>query len=133
VPKPKNTKLSVFKGREAKLNHAIFRILSLKGPQTIYSIYGQVKTLRGLRNVRYANVNVRVRKLEESGYLNKAGVRKTKAGFEATIYDLAAKAYFALILNIISLEQLLFWLDDTTAYRLIADIVEINGAGPQNL
>jgi DNA-binding MarR family transcriptional regulator len=127
VPKPKNTRLSVFKGREAKLNRAIFQVLAFKGPQTIYGIHAQVKTLRSLRNMRYANVNVRVRKLQESGYLNITGARKTKAGFEASIYDLAAKAYSALFLNAISLEELLSWLNEGTAYRLIGDIIEIMG------
>jgi hypothetical protein len=104
VPKLKNTKLSVFKGREARLNHAIFQILSLKGPQTIYDVHRQVRAHRGLRYTCYASVNKRVRALEDSGYVKKACVKRTKAGFEASTYELGAKAYLAMLLNSVSLE-----------------------------
>jgi len=127
VPKPKNTKLSVFKGREARLNHAIFQILSLKGPQTIYDIHRQVRAQRGLRYTCYASVNIRVRFLEESGYIKKIGIKKTKAGFEASTYELAAEAYLAILLNSVSLEELLTRLDETAANEILADIICIIG------
>jgi DNA-binding Lrp family transcriptional regulator len=73
-------RISVFKGREAKVNFAVFHILALKGPQTIYDIHRELKTRRGLRHVRYQSVNKRVRSLKESGYIRKIGVRKTKTG-----------------------------------------------------
>ena len=37
--KARSGRLSVFKGHEARLNKAIFHILALKSPQTIYDIY----------------------------------------------------------------------------------------------
>jgi hypothetical protein len=41
--KPSTLKLQVFKGREAKLNKAIFTILAHKGPLTIYDTHKEVK------------------------------------------------------------------------------------------
>ena len=123
--KGKGGRLSVFKGREAKLNRAIFHILALKGPQTIYDIHKEVKTRRRLRHVRYATVNKRVRALTESGYIKKIGVKKTKAGFEASIYELTARAYLALLLDSINLEDLLMHIDEATALTLLGAIARI--------
>ena len=112
MAKPKaGIKLSVFRGREAKLNRAIFQILASKGPQTIYDIHRQAKARRCLRYSRYASVNKRVRRLEEIGYIKKIGVIETKAGFEVSIYELTARAYLTILLGSIDFEQLLAILD----------------------
>jgi len=123
VPKPKNTRLSVFKGREARLNHAIFHILALKGPQTIYDIHRELKARKGLRYIRYATVNKRIRLLKESGYINKIGVKKTKAGFQASVYELTARAYLAMLFNFINLDDLLMKVDEATASAILAAIM----------
>jgi len=120
-------RISVFKGREARLNFAVFHILALKGPQTIYDIHKELKAQKGLRYIRYATVNKRVRALEESGYVKKIGIKKTKAGFDASTYELAAKAYLAILLNSVSLEELLTRLDETAANLILADITRIIG------
>lgn len=116
-------RISVFKGREAKLNRAIFHILALKGPLTIYDTHKEVKTRRRLRHVRYASVNKRVRLLEESGYVKKIGIKKTKAGFQASIYELTTKAYLALLLNSINLDELLIKVDKGTAQTILATVL----------
>ena len=121
--KAKKGRLSVFKGREAKLNRAIFHILALKGPLTIYDIHKEIKTKRRLRRVRYASVNKRVRSLEESGYIKKIGVKKTKAGFKASIYELTARAYLAILLNSINLDELVVRVDEATALWILGDIM----------
>ena len=90
--KRKHGRISVFKGRKAKLNRSIFYILTLKGPLAIYDIHKEVKAQRALRDTRYASVNKRVRFLKESGYIKKIGAKKTKAGFEAAIYELCMHA-----------------------------------------
>jgi DNA-binding MarR family transcriptional regulator len=121
VAKPKaGAKLSVFKGREAKLNRAIFQTLAIKSPQTIYDVHKQAKALRGLRYTRYASVNKRVKSLEESGYIRKTGVKKTKAGFEVILYELAARAYLVLLLSSTNLEELIMRFDDDTASAILA-------------
>jgi len=123
VAKRKSGKLQVFKGREARLNRAIFQILALKGPQTIYDIHKIVKTRRRLKHVRYASVNKRVRSLEKSGYIKKTGAKKTKAGFKATIYKLSARAYLAMLLDSINLEDLLERADDATASTILSNVM----------
>ena len=115
-------RISVFKGREAKLNYAVFHVLALKGPQTIYGIHKEIKTQRGFRNTRYASVNKRVRFLEESGYVKKIGIKKTKAGFEASIYELTARSYLAVLLNFINLDKLVKRVDEATASMILAAI-----------
>jgi len=129
VPRTKKThgRLSVFKGREAKLNYAVFHILALKGPQTIYDIHKEVKTRRRLRHVRYASVNKRVRALEESGYIKKIGVKKTKAGFRASIYILTAKAYLAILLNQINLDYLIEEAEENAVLLALATLSFIIG------
>ena len=113
-------RISVFKGREAKLNFAVFHILALKGPQTIYNIHKEVKTRARLRHISYASVNKRVRSLEEQGYITKIGVKKTKAGFQASVYELSFRAYLAILLNFTNLDELLMRVDEATASAILA-------------
>ena len=122
--KRKRAELSVFKGREAKLNYAIFRVLALKGPLTIYDIHKIAKTRRRLRHVRYATVNKRVRALQESGYIKKTGVKKTKAGFTASIYELNTRAYLAILLDSINLDELVTRADEATASAILGGIMQ---------
>jgi hypothetical protein len=123
--KGKGGRISVFKGREAKLNRAIFHILALKDPQTIYEVCKEVRTLRHLKHTKYTNVNRRVRALQHSGYLEKAGTRKTQAGFQATLYQLTARGYLAIILDQIDLDYVLQEADRTTVQTLLAVISSI--------
>ena len=127
--KDKSGRLSVFKGREAKLNRAIFHILALKGPLTIYDIHKEVKAQIGLKNTRYASVNKRTRYLEESGYIKETGVKKTKAGFQASIYELTTKAYLALVLDSVNLEELLVRIEDTKAETILAIMLDTISLG----
>jgi hypothetical protein len=130
VPKQKTStiKLQVFKGREAKLNKAIFHTLALKGPQTIYDIHKQAKTQRRLRYTRYASVNKRVRNLEESGYVSKAAIKETRAGFEVSLYELRIKAYLAMMLDSINLEGLLNRVNETTASAILGILTDGRGS-----
>jgi len=113
-------RLSVFKGREAKLNRAIFQALALKGPQTIYDIHKRLRTMRGLRCTHYGNVNKRVRALQQLGYVKEVNIKSTKAGFEATEYELTARAYLALMLASIKPEDLLNRIDEDAALEILA-------------
>jgi Trm5-related predicted tRNA methylase len=125
VPKPKNTRLSVFKGREARLNRAIFQSLALKGVQTIYDIHKHVRTFRGLRYTYYGNVNKRVRALQQLGYVKEVRVKSTKAGFEATEYELTTRTYLALMLDSINPEDLLNRMDDDAALDILAAMIKL--------
>jgi len=123
VPKPKNTRLSVFKGREARLNHAIFQILSLKGPLIIYDIHKEVKAQKGLKHTKSTNVLRRIKALEESGYLEKAGTRKTLPGYERVLYKLSSKTYLALLLNKINLDSFIQTADEDTIIATLAALM----------
>jgi hypothetical protein len=125
VPKPKNTRLSVFKGREARLNRAIFQSLALKGAQTIYDIHKHVRTFRGLRYTYYGNVNKRVRALQQLGYIKEVRVKSTKAGFEAVEYELTIRTYLALFLDSVSIEDLLNRMDEDLASEVLAAIATL--------
>jgi uncharacterized protein YlbG (UPF0298 family) len=67
---------------------------------------------------------LRVKRLEESGYIRKTNVRRTKAGFEAVIYQLNNKAYLALLLNHIDVDQLLAKISDAGAQTIMLDILQ---------
>lgn len=122
MPKLRNTRLSVFKGREARLNHTIFQTISQTGPLAIYDIHKQIKSLRGLRHTKYTNVSRRVRALEQSGYLEKVGIRDTQAGGQATIYQLTTKAQVAIFLSQISPDTFIKKADEET---LIAELATL--------
>jgi DNA-binding PadR family transcriptional regulator len=98
-------RISIFKGREARLNKAIFWILAKQGSLTIYEIWTKLRALRDFSYIRYHTVNRRVRALEESGYIEKSGERRTKTGFAAKLYQLTARAYLALLLERINLDE----------------------------
>ena len=126
MAKPKaGTKLSVFKGREAKLNRAIFQSLAVKGTQTIYDVYKHVRTFRGLRFAHYGNVNKRVRALQQLGYVKEVRLKNTKAGFEATEYELTVRAYLALMFDSIKLEDLLNRIDEGTGLEILAFMAKL--------
>jgi DNA-binding PadR family transcriptional regulator len=120
--KTKGTELSVFKGREARLNRAILNSLALKGQSTIYDIHKEVRKQKGLAKTRYSSVNKRVRTLEKTGFLNKTAVKETKAGFKASIYELAFRAYLAMILNSINLDTLLINIDESSAQTIMVNL-----------
>jgi hypothetical protein len=121
--KDKSGRLSVFKGREAKLNRAIFHILALKGPQTIYDIHKQIRMHQGLKYTKYSSVNKRVRFLEDLDYVRNAYSKKTKAGFKALTYDLTVKSYIAIFLSSINLEGLLNRLDESSGNTILATVL----------
>ena len=123
--KCKGTELSVFKGREARLNRAILETLACHGAQTVYDMHRQVLTQRKLRNLRYASVNKRVKTLENSGFIKKVGIRKTKAGFEASMYDLSGRGYLALLINSINFDSLVETIDDSSAFKLMLALINV--------
>ena len=116
-------RISVFKGREAKLNFAIFHILALKGPLIIYDIHKEVKAQKGLKHTKSTNVLRRTRVLEESGYLEKAGTRKTLPGSERVLYRLSSKTYLALLLNRINLDSFIQTADEDTIIATLAALI----------
>lgn len=124
MAKPRaGAKLSVFKGREAKLNRAIFQALAEKGSQAIYDMTKEIRRQRGLRHTKYTNVSRRVKALEQQGYLDKAGKRSTQPGSEATLYQLSTRAHVALLLNQISPDTLIEKADEETLTAQLAALI----------
>jgi len=105
-PKPSTIKLQVFKGREAKLNKAVFRILALKGPHAVYALLGEIKKQRGFTDTRYGVVRRRVEALEKQDYLMRVGFEKTHVGSYAPVYQMTPRAELALTLSRTDLDRL---------------------------
>ena len=127
--KPSTIKLQVFKGREAKLNKTIFKILAHKSPLIPYDIHKEVKTQKGLRHTKYTNVLRRIRALEESGYLEKVGTRKirTQPESQATLHQLTHRAYLAILLNQISLDYLTQTASEDITVTMLAALAQFQG------
>jgi hypothetical protein len=105
--KKKRGDISLFKGRTRRLTKTIFWILAQNPPFAIWDICRSVRRQKGLRYTKYPVVNHRVRKLEEYGYLEKSGTRKTRTGSESPLYILTSKAYLAIVLDKINLDTFL--------------------------
>jgi chromosome segregation and condensation protein ScpB len=113
-------RLSIFKGKEAKLNYAVFQVLALKGPLTIYDIRREVKKRRLLHRKLYSVVNRRVRTLKQQGYIEEVGTRKTLTGTRAVLYQITPKAYLAMLLNQININWLIEKASETDTLDLSA-------------
>lgn len=98
-------RLSVFKGREAKLNYAIFHALALKSPQTTWELFRQFKKQKDMVHLTYSVLIRRVKALQESDYLMKVGERKTRLGSETALYQLTPRAELAMVLNQTDLDK----------------------------
>ncbi|MCJ7614341.1 hypothetical protein MUO71_06240 [Candidatus Bathyarchaeota archaeon] len=106
MPKRKRetVRLSVFKGREAKLNHAIFQVLTQKSPQTAWDIFSQFTKQKDLSHLKYWVLIRRIKNLYESDYLMKVGETKTMPGTETGLYQLTPRAELAMALDQINLD-----------------------------
>ena len=118
-------RLSAFKYRGAELNRAIFEILAIKGPLTAYQVYKHIRKRKEFEGKYYSVVNRRIRKLREQGYLKKVGETLTKAGFQASLYELTAKAYLALLLKNLNFETLLERINEKITLVLIAELMRM--------
>ena len=117
------TELTIFKGREAKLNNAILKTLSVDSPKTIYDLHKQLACTRTLKRVRYGNVHTRVKALEKDGYVQKTGTKKTKSGFNAALYSITSRALFALLISSLDLNSLILELDEITTISILSTII----------
>jgi DNA-binding PadR family transcriptional regulator len=116
-------RITVFKGRDARLNKAIFWILAQQSPLTIYDIWRKLRTQRDFAYIPYNTVNRRVRALEEHGYIEKSGERKTKTGFTAKLYQLTARAYLAMLLKRIDLDEFIEKATDSKIQSALATFI----------
>jgi hypothetical protein len=103
--KHKTGRISVFKGREAKLNRAIFQTLAHKSPQTAWDVFRHFKKQKDMVHLTYWVLIRRVRALQELDYLMKVGERKTMPGSETALYQLTPRAELAMALDQIDLDK----------------------------
>jgi hypothetical protein len=89
--------------------------MATSDPKTTWEIAKQLCAIRGLKRTRYHTVNTRIKALTNTSYLRKAGEKETKAGAKATLFEITAKALFALVLDSLSLDDLINDLDEITA------------------
>ena len=75
-----------------------------------------------MKHTKYTNVSRRVKALEDSDYLDKAGIRDTQAGGQATLYQLTTRAQVALFLSQISPDTFIEEADQDT---LIAELAAL--------
>jgi len=124
--KKRGAKLSVFKGREAKLNMAVFHVLALKGPLTAYDLHKEVKAQKSLKHTKYTNVLRRIKALEESGYIEKAGTRKIKTHphYQTNLYQLTPRAYLAVLVNKTNLDEIIQKASRENILSLIAALIQ---------
>jgi len=116
-------RISVFKGRDARLNKAIFWILAQQSPLTIYDIWRKLRTQRDFAYIPYNTANRRVRALEEHGYIERSGERKTKTGFAAVLYQLSLRAYLAILMDKIDLDDFIGKAPESSILSVIEAII----------
>ena len=116
-------RISIFTGREARLNKAIFWILAKQRPLTIYDIWQKLRNQRDFAYIPYNTVNRRVRALEEHGYVEKYGERKTNTGFTAKLYQLTIRAYLAILLDKIDVDNFIEKAPENSVLGAIATII----------
>jgi predicted Zn-ribbon and HTH transcriptional regulator len=118
-------KISVFTGRGANKNQAIFKILDTKGPLAISDLQKILNKQKGLEITYYASLNKRVHALEKGGYLTVIQpATASQRGFKAVLYEASAKFYLAIFLNGNSREEILSKLTNAHALILLADLVD---------
>jgi hypothetical protein len=103
--KHETVKLSVFKGKEAKLNRAIFQVLAQKSPKTAWKIFNQLTKQKHLSDLKYWVLIRRIKKLQESDFILKVGEIKTMPGTETGQYQLTPRAELAVVLDHVNLDQ----------------------------
>ena len=119
--KTNGIELSVFKGREAKLNRAIITTLEDKQPQTTRQIAKSVTSTREFKGKSLSTVNKRVRDLEQQGLLSKTQA-KERIGGVTNYYHLTPRAYLARFLDSHSKEELFEKISHEAALILLADL-----------
>jgi hypothetical protein len=129
----KGTKISIFAGRGANKNQAIFEILDAKGPLPISDLQKILNKQKGLEITYYASLNKRIHALEKDGYVAQARPAAPNRGcFKAALYEARAKFYLACFLNSNSGEEILSKLTDTHATIILSDLVNATVSTKEN-
>jgi predicted transcriptional regulator len=122
--KSKGTELSVFRGREARLNRAIIQALATKEPQTTRALRKKIIQIKGMKDTSYSTVNKRVRNLEQKGYIKKVEVKERIGGI-TNYYELRPKAYLAKFFDSTTIEDLVERSNDKTALTILGTLIGV--------
>jgi hypothetical protein len=117
-----NGKISIFGGRGAVRNRAIFNILVAAGPLSIGDIQRRLNRINGLEVTYYASLNKRIHALVRGGYIGE--VKPVKAvGFKVCLYEVRIKFYLAYYLNSKSREEILHMLNEPNAAIILSELI----------
>ena len=115
--------LSVFKGREAKLNRAILFVLANESSLSIRQVCKRVRSFKDLRYTKYRVVNRRMKALQREGYLELVEVKRIRQGFQAKHYEPTIKFIIALTMKIVDLNPFLQSAEETEMSTLLAALL----------
>jgi DNA-binding PadR family transcriptional regulator len=119
-------RLSVFKGREARLNRIILLILGRECCLNIWQVYKRVRETRGFRHTRYHVINRRIRDLEQEGFIEVTMVKETPQDKKVKFYQPTTKTHLAFLLDAINLDQLIQSANNTDTITLLAALSAID-------
>jgi hypothetical protein len=123
-PIKKNVKLSIFEGRGAVRNLAIFHILVAAGPLSIGDIQRRLNKIRGLEVTYYASLNKRIHALARGGYIGEVKPTADQAArYKVCLYEVHTKFYLAYYLKGKSLDEILSRLDEPNAMAILSELI----------
>jgi hypothetical protein len=118
-----SAKISIFKGRGAKLTFAIFNCLETNGDLTISEIQRHLNKQKNLEGTYYGSISKRVHCLETAGYIVESSWRQSQSGFRAKVYKLHVKAHLAIFLNQTNPETVLDNITENNAAVVLSTLV----------
>lgn len=121
--KDESFKLSIFKGREAKLNRAIINVFESEETKSTRQIYKKIIQNKELKNTNYSTVNKRIRNLEKTGFLKKTLTQKRSGGI-TNYYQLQPKALLAKFLDDHNTKDLFENIDDESAIEILNVLIK---------
>lgn len=107
MPKPRNTRLSVFKGREAGLNRVIFMVLDAKKLLTSYDMFLEIRRIKGFRHTKYSSVDRRIKALRQQHWIIWKGTRRTQPGSDSPFYELSSRGQTAIDVDEVNMNDFL--------------------------
>jgi hypothetical protein len=117
--------LSVFKGREAKLNRVILLILAQESPLSIRQVCKRVRACKGLHHTRYRVVNRRMKSLENEDFIEIVITKKRPQGFVARLCQPTIKTYVALALEAVDFNTIVQTTNEAKLTTLLAAVMDI--------
>ncbi len=118
--KDKDTELSVFRGKAAKLNRVILRVLERQSPLNAYDVWRSVKSCKGFKHENSKTVYRRIDALHKESWIRQKGTRPAKVQGESRLYELTLKGKAALKLGEESIEEFLSTATEEQLAKFIA-------------